>query len=90
MALKFKHPMNNYVEESSCPGLWAFLFGFFYLVYKRAWFAAFIAFVLVAITAPTIIVAIIIWAVVAFKAEGIVRKSYLKRGWTEVTSDSSS
>ena len=74
----FKNPANGYTETLSVPFLWCLLFGCFYLAYKGAWVAACMAFVLAIVTGG------FSWLIFPFFARGLVRKSYLQRGWIEV------
>lgn len=76
--MKFKNTANGYVEEVSAPGLWVFLFGFFYFAIKGVWTHVVASFLL-AICALGIS-----WLVYPFLAKGIMRKHYLAKGWAEL------
>jgi hypothetical protein len=77
-AVRFRNPMNGYVEEVGHAGFWCLIFGFFYLAYKGAWTAAAIGFGLAIITGG------LSWFILPFFARGMVSKGYLQRGWIPV------
>ncbi|QCG93969.1 DUF2628 domain-containing protein [Azospirillum sp. TSA2s] len=96
----FVHPLNEGYRESTGASTVALtmLFGPFYLLYLRAWFAAFLS---VVVGAPAVITVTMIagssgsfGAMVAAYFSGIlgwsiamlplVEKSYLRRGWKAV------
>jgi ribosomal protein L37E len=81
VTLRFQNPTNGHIEEIRNPGLWSFLFGFFYFAVHGIWTHA-VAGLLLGV--PTIGLS---WLIYPFYAEGIVRRHYLKLGWTDVTSD---
>lgn len=74
--MRFQNPSNGYVEESSVPILWAFLFGCFYFAYKGIWSHAAIALVAAIFTSG------LSWLIYPFFARGIVKSHYLRMGWT--------
>ena len=76
--MKFKNPVNNYVEDASTPGLWCLLFGFFYFASKSVWNHAIIGLILAMLTF------FLSWLIYPVFAEEIIRNSYLRRGWIEV------
>lgn len=80
--LVFQHPTNNYVEESTSPGLWAFLFGFLYFASKGIWSHAVVGLIF---AIPTFGLS---WLIYAMFAREIVRKHYLSKGWTDMTNGS--
>ena len=77
--MKFKNPLNGYVEEVSSVWLWVLLFGTIYFAVKGVWTHALVSFVFALLTAG------ISWLIYPFFASGIMRKYYLKKGWVEVT-----
>lgn len=83
--VRFKNPANDYVEESSCPWLWAFAFGAFYFAAKRIWGHAVayfgLAFLLAVLFFPLLVV---LWFAYAACAHDIVCKYYYRRGWIRV------
>jgi len=76
--MKFKNPVNGYEEELSMPGLWVFCFGFFYFAVKGVWTHAIASFILAVCTFG------LSWFIYPFFAGGIMRKYYLRQGWSEV------
>ena len=74
----FRNPQNGFTEAVNGAGLWCFLFGALYFAYKGIWSHAVISFVAALCTCG------ISWLVYPFFASGIIRKSYLQRGWSEV------
>jgi hypothetical protein len=75
----FKNPINDHEEEvSGWSILWAFLFGFFYFLYKGVWTHAIINLVL---SLATYGFASLIYA---FFAPAILRKHYLTKGYIPV------
>jgi hypothetical protein len=79
--MKFENPQNGYTETVTFAFLWCLLFGCFYFAIKGVWGHALIAFVLALITGG------LSWLIYPFFAKGIVAKSYLRRGWSEVTAE---
>ena len=77
--MKFKNPLNNYIEEIS-PVTWLFvlLFGCIYFAIKGVWSHAFAGFLLALFTAG------ISWLIYPFFANEIMRKHYLRKGWIEI------
>lgn len=75
----FRHPLSGRTESVGPAWLWALLFGAFYFAYKGIWTHAIIGFVLAFLTLG------VSWIAYAILAPGIVRKSYLQRGWVSVT-----
>jgi hypothetical protein len=84
MKMEFENQANAYVEEVDGAWFYTLIFGCFYLGYKGAWMAAVLAFFAALLTAG------ISWLVLPIFADEILRKSYLQRGWKEVTSAPSS
>ena len=76
--MQFKNPQNDYIEKSSVPWLWTLLFGGFYYAVKGIWTHFVVGLLLGLFTAG------LSWLVYPFFANGIVRRFYLKKGWTEV------
>jgi len=78
MAVTFKNPDNGYVESSSVPFLWNFLFGSFYYAYKGVWSHFFISWAVAICTLG------LSWFVYPFFAKGIIIKRYNQRGWEQL------
>jgi hypothetical protein len=79
MRFAFENPSNGYVETVNNAGLWAFIFGPFYFIWRRQWFHALASFVLACVTAG------ICWFVIyPFIASRIMRNAYLRKGWRAV------
>ena len=77
--MKFQNKNNGYIEEASLTFLWVLLFGVFYFLYKKIWNHALISLGLGIITAG------ISWLIYPFFGKEIVRKSFLRNGWVEVS-----
>ena len=75
----FRNPTNGHTERVGPAWLWALLFGVFYFAWRGLWTHAIIGFALAFLTLG------VSWVVYAILAPGIVRKSYLQRGWVPVT-----
>lgn len=92
--MQFKNPENGYTEEKSAPWLWALLFGGLYFIACGLW-APFIIWLLLAIVLyasmgpPATIFMFFIAIVFAVLAPGLVRSSYLRKGWIEVKNGAS-
>lgn len=92
--MKFRNPENGYVEDRSIPWFWAFLFGGLYFLVGGLW-APFIIWVAIAVLlygsmgAPATILMFFVAIGFAAFAPGMVRNSYLRKGWEEVTEDAS-
>jgi hypothetical protein len=84
-SMKFKRPLNDYVEESRSMWLWALIFGPAYLAYKQAWKSFIISSMLFMMFLPTGLGSLIVWVWLVFNAHRYVRKAYLRKGWIEVT-----
>ena len=92
----FRNPENGYVEKRSVPWLWGLIFGGFYFMIVGIW-APVIVWIIVAGTLyaamgpPATVLMFVIGIVYACLAPSLVRKSYLRKGWTEIveTSDTS-
>ena len=82
--MEFQHPTSDYTETCSSPWLWTLLFGFFYFAVKGVWRHALISIVACVITAPTVIGPLFVWIGYTIAAKDVVRKSYLRKGWTEI------
>jgi len=83
--MKFKHPQNDFVENISCPWLWVLLFGCFYLLIKGFWKQLFFCIIMVIITLLIAFpLTILFWIIYPLFINGIIRKSYLRNGWSEV------
>jgi len=79
MGMIFENTQNGYRETASgFAWLWCLLFGFLYFAVKGIWTHAVASFVLALLTWG------VSWLIYPFFANGIVRTSYLKRGWRPV------
>ncbi|HYE49591.1 MAG TPA: hypothetical protein VEB20_08370 [Azospirillaceae bacterium] len=87
----FENPMNGYREEvSGLSVLWTLLFGCFYFMFRGAWGAAVLSF-LVVLALGSIsfgILGFLAWIIIALCAPAILRGMYLRRGWREVAAGS--
>ena len=79
MSLKFRNPVNGYVEDSPHPWLWCLLFGVFYFGYKGIWMHVVLGMLAGLVTSG------ISWLIYPFFARMIITKHYLSKGWTQVT-----
>lgn len=75
--LIFQNPTNGHIEDCRHAMIWSLFFGPFYLGAKGAWGAAafwiFFGICSLGIT----------WLILPFFAEGLLRKHYLRLGWSE-------
>lgn len=76
--MKFKNPLNGYVEKSEYSFFCTLLFGPLYFLVKGIWIHAIVALILARATDG------ISWIIYPFFAGAIVRKYYLRKGWTLV------
>lgn len=76
--MRFKSPVNDYVEECPHCGFWCLLFGGFYFLYKRIWSHAILGLVLSLVTFGAS------WLVYPVFAGRLVRRHYLYHGWEEL------
>lgn len=79
VTVQFKNPANGYIENSSVPALWCFLFGGIYFLVKGV-FRHFFLFFLFAVC--TIGISLFVYP---FFAKSILRAHYGRMGWQEVT-----
>lgn len=79
--MSFRHSANGHVVTVRHSFLWCFLFGGLYFMKHDAWSAGIIAIVVAICTVG------LAWLIYPFFAKGIVRTSYLRRGWTELSSE---
>lgn len=79
--IQFKNPANQHIEKIQSPALGAFLLGPLSIGLAGAWGPAVGYFVLTFCTGG------LFWFILPFLAEGILRKHYLGKGWTEVRSE---
>jgi len=80
--MKFKNPVNDYIEEISViVWFWMLLFGPFYFAFKGIWGHAVGSAVLVVLTAG------IAWFIYPFFSKSIIKKHYLRHGWIEIEND---
>jgi hypothetical protein len=70
---------NGYQEKANFCGLWCLLFGVIYFAVKGVWTHVFVGLILAFLTCG------ISWLIYPFFAGKIVRKSYLKKGWRQLT-----
>jgi hypothetical protein len=76
--MTFRNPANGYEEQYDQAWLWCLLFGGFYFAAKGIWTHAVVGLGLAVMTVG------LSWFVYPFFAEQIVRRHYLRRGWTLV------
>lgn len=77
--MKFKNPLNNFVEEiSEFTWLWTLLFGSIYFAVKGVWSHALISFILAGITFG------VSWLIYPFFAKSIVEKKFRQNGWVQI------
>jgi hypothetical protein len=93
--MQFRNPENGYVETKSVPWLWAFLFGGFYFIVSGIWAPSiiwlFLAALLYAVMGPpATILMLFVGFVFAGFAPGLVKNSYLRKGWAEIVEGSAS
>jgi hypothetical protein len=79
MKMQFENPANGYIEEVDGAWFYSLLFGCFYFAYKGAWMAAILVFIGSFFTVG------LAWLLAPIYADDILRKSYLQKGWKEVT-----
>lgn len=87
--MEFKNPTNGHTEEKSAPWFWTLLFGGIYLVVNGAWAPALIWLLIGgvlygAMGAPATLLMFVVGIVYATLANGIIRNTYLRKGWIEV------
>lgn len=93
--MEFRNPENGYTESRSAPWLWTLLFGGFYFAAIGLW-TPFVLWILIAIALVALLhvagmlLMTIVWLVFAVMAPNLVRNSYLRRGWVEVSSSADS
>ena len=86
--MKFRNPTNGYIQEHLAPSFWALVFGGLYFLVLGLW-APFLIWLLIAIFfyasmgAPATLVMFIVGVGFAVIAPGVVRNSYLRKGWEE-------
>jgi hypothetical protein len=90
MKMQFKNIENGYVETKSVPWLWALLFGGLYFIVCGIWapilIQAIIAGFLYSIMGPPATLIMVLVAIIyAAIAPSLVRNSYLRKGWIEIT-----
>jgi hypothetical protein len=73
----FVNPANGYSEVIKEAWLWSLLFGSFYFAAKGVWGHAIISLALALATGG------IAWLIYPFFATEILRKHYLRKGWSE-------
>jgi hypothetical protein len=82
--MRFKNPGNDHVETSNNCFLWCLLFGPIYMAIKGIWSHTFVLLIGGIVLGATVFLPWIFWLIYAFFAKGIVRNSYLRKGWIEV------
>ncbi|MCE5182358.1 MAG: hypothetical protein LLG15_11200 [Betaproteobacteria bacterium] len=88
--MKFKNPANGHTEDCSAPWLWVLFFGALYLLVAGLW-AHVIIYLLIGIVSfasmgpPATVIMILVNLIYAMFAGQIVRNSYMRKGWIEVT-----
>lgn len=88
--MQFKNPANGHIETRSMPALWTLLFGGLYFIAVGVWGPLIIWFILAvflfaAMGAPATMLMLVVNVVYALLSPGLVRSSYLRKGWIEVT-----
>ncbi|MGZ8172842.1 MULTISPECIES: hypothetical protein [Methylobacter] len=76
--MKFKNPTNGYTETVNAAFLWTLLFGTLYFAVRGVWTHVFASAVLAVLTIG------VSWLIYPFFASSIIRKNYLRKGWTQV------
>ncbi|MCX6908226.1 MAG: hypothetical protein NTY01_09310 [Verrucomicrobia bacterium] len=77
--MAFRNPVNGYQETADNPWLGALCFGPFYFMIKGVWTHAILGAVLALASGG------LSWLFVyPFCANGIVKRHYLRKGWTQV------
>ena len=90
--MKFRNPVNGHIEERGLAWLWTLLFGGFYFIINGL-FAPLIVWILITVPlyatlgAPATVIVFLINIVFAAMAGGMVRASYLRKGWIEITAN---
>lgn len=87
--MKFKNPANGHIEEVTMSGLWAFLFGGLYLAVAGLWAGCLVWIVLAVVLFASLgpaatLVMFFVNLVYAAMAGGMVRSSYLRKGWVDL------
>ena len=88
--MKFRNPTNGHIEERNLAALWALLFGGFYFI-ANGLFIPLIIWILiaaplyVALGPAATVIMLIVNIVFAAMAGGMIRASYLRKGWVELT-----
>lgn len=87
--MQFKNPVNGHIESRSSPWLWTILFGGFYFIAVGLW-APLIIWLLLSVALfaamgpPAVVLIMIMNVVCALLSTGLLRASYLRKGWIEV------
>lgn len=87
--MQFKNPANGHMESRSVPWLWTLLFGGFYFIVAGLW-APLLIWLLLSVLlfgsmgAPATVLVLVMNVVFAVMAGGMVRSSYLRKGWVEI------
>lgn len=79
MKMCFKHPISDYVEETSLQWLWTLLFGPLYFAVKGVWSHALLHLVL------SLLIFGLPWLIYPFFASDIIYRHYMAHGWRHVT-----
>ena len=77
--MKFMNPTNEYTEEVHNCFILSLIFGSLYFLNQRVWGVAVLSVICALFTGG------LSWIVFPFFAKEIVRKTYLRNGWLEVT-----
>lgn len=90
--MKFRNPVNGYVESKSIPWLWTILFGGFYFIANGLWahtviwlIVATLLYAFIGSPAEMYFSLITLNFVYAMAATDLIEGSYLKKGWTDVS-----
>ncbi len=88
--MKFRNPANNHEEAPSTPWLWTILFGGLYYIAKGLvapliiWFVI-VIFLYYLFGEPATLFVIILNFIMATLSGSLIRSSYLRKGWQEIT-----
>ena len=80
-ALAFKNPVNGHIVEIYNPFGCTLLFGLFYFAKHEAWAAAIIS------AGALLLTYGLAWFIIPFFARAVIRNTYLRKGWMELTPD---
>lgn len=87
--MKFRNPTNGYTEEKQAPWLFTLLFGGLYFIGSGLWAPLLIWGIITILLyasmgAPATVFVFAMDVIFAMLANGLVRASYLRKGWEQV------